>query len=192
MGISLKTVFDPKPGTRDVSLAGVWLVLPMGPTVNHYYDPSARSVGKKILSGHAQRYRRTVYYELRRLTKSPIRRIPPPLRVEVELSFETKAKNDLDNRMKALLDSLCLAGMFKDDSEIDELIVRRGPVGAKSEHFFGGLCRVKVETITRPVVIVATEADSELARNLRANYPNTQFTFDTKNFGMVHIKGEPA
>lgn len=137
-------------GSPAQSLAGRWITLPIGPTVNHYYDPSARGLGQRMLSSHAKVYRRVVYYELRALTKSPIRMIPPPLRVEVELCFPTKAKNDLDNRMKALLDALRLAGLFQDDSEIDELVVKRGPVmknSKKDMKFYGGQCRINVTTI---------------------------------------------
>lgn len=155
VGVSMKQAFRVPADALAVTLAGVWVTLPMPPTVNHYYDPSARGLCVKRISGHGIRFRKTVYYELRRLTKAPIRQVPPRLRVEVELSFETKAKNDLDNRMKALLDALRVANMIADDSEIDELVIRRGPI-IKDKAFFGGQCRVKVETIPNIVVTMLT------------------------------------
>jgi len=135
-----------------MTLAGQWVYLPMAPTVNHYYVMGTKEKGRakwgKFLGRDVTVYRRIVYYELRRLTKSQIACIQPPLRVDVELSFPTKARNDLDNRMKGLLDALRIAGMFNDDSEIDELYVRRGPI-IRDDKFFGGQCRVKVTTIDK-------------------------------------------
>ena len=139
-------------GSAAPYLAGRWITLPMGPTVNHYYVVGTKEKGRekwgKFLGRDVMVYRRIVYYELRKLTKGPIAIIPPPLHVEVELSFPTKAKNDLDNRMKGLLDALRIAGLFKDDSEIDELYIRRGPI-IRDDQFFGGQCRVKVTTIDK-------------------------------------------
>jgi crossover junction endodeoxyribonuclease RusA len=48
--------------------------------------------------------------------------------VDVELRPPTRAKRDLDNYLKALFDSLTHAEVWVDDSQIDELTVRRGRV----------------------------------------------------------------
>ena len=51
-----------------------------------------------------------------------------PLKVEIMISFASRHKNDLDNRLKSLLDALTRANVWEDDSLIDELHVYRGQV----------------------------------------------------------------
>ena len=151
MGVkgTMKSTFAVPAGSPAVSLAGQWVELPMAPTVNHYYVTPLGKSNVRILPREVKVYRRTVYYELRRLTKAPIAFIPPPLRVEIEMRFPTKARQDLDNRAKSCLDALRLAGMFEDDWQIDELLLRRGPIlpDKAGNKFFGGQFRVKVDTI---------------------------------------------
>ena len=50
------------------------------------------------------------------------------LKVEVIITFATKHRNDLDNRLKSLFDSLTRADVWEDDSLINELHVYRGPI----------------------------------------------------------------
>jgi Holliday junction resolvase RusA-like endonuclease len=50
-----------------------------------------------------------------------------PLRVQVVVCFRDKRVQDIDNRIKPLLDALKTAQLFKDDSQVEELEVRRGP-----------------------------------------------------------------
>jgi crossover junction endodeoxyribonuclease RusA len=64
------------------------------------------------------------------------------LYLEVVLWPKDKRKYDIDNRVKALLDSLQDAGVFDDDEQIDQINVYRGN-GA----FKGGQARVMIETL---------------------------------------------
>lgn len=43
----------------------------------------------------------------------------------IELHFETRRKCDIDNRVKPLLDALTRAGVWSDDSQVDEIVVTR-------------------------------------------------------------------
>lgn len=52
------------------------------------------------------------------------KKIDYPVIIEVDIYFKTKAKADLDNRLKCLQDSLMNADIIEDDSLIHELIVR--------------------------------------------------------------------
>ena len=62
--------------------------------------------------------------------------------LEVVLWPKDKRKYDIDNRIKALLDSLQDAGVFDDDEQIDQINVYRG-TGTVS----GGQARVMIETL---------------------------------------------
>jgi crossover junction endodeoxyribonuclease RusA len=44
------------------------------------------------------------------------------------LHFKDRRKSDIDNRIKSLLDALVQAGLFNDDSQVDELHVYRGEI----------------------------------------------------------------
>ena len=50
-----------------------------------------------------------------------------------------KRRRDLDNLLKATLDSLTHAGVWSDDSQIDALSIRRFPIG--------GMLKVRIEEI---------------------------------------------
>ncbi len=64
------------------------------------------------------------------------------LYLEIVLWPKDKRKFDIDNRIKALLDSLQDAGVFDDDEQIDQINVYRG-----SGTVSGGQARVMIEVI---------------------------------------------
>jgi crossover junction endodeoxyribonuclease RusA len=64
------------------------------------------------------------------------------LQVRVELFAPDRRKRDIDNHVKSLLDSLCQAGAFDDDSQIDHLTIIRKPI------WKDGLCLVRIEPLT--------------------------------------------
>jgi crossover junction endodeoxyribonuclease RusA len=51
------------------------------------------------------------------------------LRVEIEAWPPDKRKRDLDNILKSLLDALTYAGIWEDDSQIDDLRIYRATIG---------------------------------------------------------------
>jgi crossover junction endodeoxyribonuclease RusA len=61
--------------------------------------------------------------------------------VHIDYWPPTRRKSDLDNQFKAILDSLTAAGVWDDDSQIDELSIARKPV------MKGGKIVVTVEAI---------------------------------------------
>lgn len=68
----------------------------------------------------------------------PALRLSSRLKLEVVFHFPTKQKRDIDNHLKATIDSLVKCGFCEDDEQFDELIVKRGAVVK------GGLIRLKV------------------------------------------------
>lgn len=116
--------------------------LPWPPSVNTYYR-SPRSgplAGRTLISERGRQYRKDVAA----LVAAHGEKMPAGQRlaVAVILWAPDRRTRDLDNSMKALLDSLQHAGVFEDDSLIDELTISRGPV------FKGGKARVFVMEAT--------------------------------------------
>ena len=64
------------------------------------------------------------------------------LSVSIVLNPPDKRIRDIDNSIKSLLDAMCQAGLFDDDSQIDKLLVERGTIVK------GGLCKVIILPLT--------------------------------------------
>lgn len=103
------------------------LELPWPPSVNHYYRRNRN--GSVRIGEEGKAYRKTVTLLLRRFL---IRNAGFPdqrIAVWVDAWPPDKRKRDLDNLGKCLLDSLKHAGVYGDDSQIDDLrFVRMPPV----------------------------------------------------------------
>ena len=98
------------------------LHLPFPPTVNSYYK-STRS-GQRYLDKKVGLFRSAVDQALSE--QVPGLHLDEHLFVEVYLFMPDKRKRDVDNYMKGLLDALTQAGLWEDDSLIDQLHIYRG------------------------------------------------------------------
>lgn len=114
------------------------LTLPYPPSINTYW----RHVGPRVLiSANGRRYRRAVGdavllgISAGQIAKEPL---PGRLAVLVEAAPPDRRARDLDNTLKALLDALTHAGVWLDDSQIDDLRIVRCP------HMRGGQVTVTV------------------------------------------------
>lgn len=97
------------------------LNLPLPPSLNDYYghtSPTAHRVIKYVKT-KGKNFRNEVKKYV--LTNDLALQINVPIKVEIILSFPTNRKQDIDNRMKSLLDSLTYAEVWEDDSLIYEL-----------------------------------------------------------------------
>jgi Holliday junction resolvase RusA-like endonuclease len=65
--------------------------------------------------------------------------------LHVDIHPADKRKSDLDNRLKSLCDALMAAGLFDDDSQIDEILIRRKPI------IKYGLCVVNIKRIEHEI-----------------------------------------
>lgn len=90
------------------------LVLPYAPSVNHYWQPAGG--GRQVLSAEAKRYKAAVGARCAAAGIAP-RSGPVALTVHV---YRPAKRGDLDNSLKALLDSL-KGWAYKDDAQVVEI-----------------------------------------------------------------------
>ena len=111
-------------------------IFPYPPTSNHYWGQvgNRRFVGKAGLA-----FRKEVSIIALKRTQSLYN---ARLKVKVYLYPPDKRKRDIDNNMKSLLDAMEHAGVYENDSQIDELHIVR------SEVIKGGGCKVILEAIS--------------------------------------------
>lgn len=98
--------------------------VPIPPTVNHAVGQNGKG-----------RFLTKAYKEFCWDVASEWSRVKPlgwdPLSrfgILIELHFETRRKCDIDNRVKPLLDALTRAGVWSDDSQVDEIVVTRDTI----------------------------------------------------------------
>ena len=109
--------------------------LPMPPSVNHYWSKSVgRAKGKSYvhvrLSDRATKFRNDVVAQVADIEQrhGSIRTHNGRIKAVVTLHGATKRSFDVDNYGKGLFDALTYCNVYKDDSQIDEITVRRGEV----------------------------------------------------------------
>ena len=78
------------------------------------YRSAACAIVRKLLAGECQLY--AVRYGVERLS------------VSLTLCPPDRRKRDIDNSVKPTLDALTHAGLWSDDEQIDELLVRRAEI----------------------------------------------------------------
>lgn len=100
------------------------------PTVNHMYRTGNRNRFKTL---EVREYQQYVVNRLRNEWQG---RKAMDGRIEIRLVFTTNNKRrwDIDNRVKALQDCLSMAGVIRDDSQVDALHVERCYGNEKATH----------------------------------------------------------
>lgn len=120
------------------SVAAFRAILPFPPTINHYWRHAMRRGRACVYVADAGRtYRQRVRSILGGAPKLTGR-----LRVAVRACPPDRRTRDLDNLCKCLFDSMTSAGVWNDDSQIDELVIVRDKPSR------GGLVEVSVEELT--------------------------------------------
>jgi len=100
--------------------------LPFPPSVNRMWRMVRVGRGARmLLSREGRAYRTDVCARLAVGCGAPLR---GRLAVRLQVQPPDRRRRDLDNVQKAVFDSLQHAGVYEDDSQIDELVVKRGPV----------------------------------------------------------------
>lgn len=110
------------------------LMLPMGPSVNHYYKRT--SSGGMRISDAGQAFRWEVLQAVKR-AKMP--KLTGRIWMIVRVCPADKRLQDIANREKALSDALQAAGAFVNDEQIDDIQIKRGPIvkGGRIEVMLG-------------------------------------------------------
>ena len=111
------------------------IVLPWPPSVNAYWRTFR---GRMIISVAGREYRTAVAEQI--LLQRAAKHFTAPLKVTIEAWRPDRRKRDLDNLLKAALDSLAHAGVFEDDSQIVDLRIYWAPA-------VGGMLKVTIEEV---------------------------------------------
>jgi crossover junction endodeoxyribonuclease RusA len=114
----------------------VWLELPFPPSMNTYWRNFR---GRTVLSKNGRQFKSDVQDYI--IEKNIPKFGDKKLKITMILRPRDKRKIDIDNRIKAVLDSLQDAGVFDDDFQVDHIEMIRG------EQIKGGLIRVLIEEI---------------------------------------------
>lgn len=112
------------------------LTLPWPPSVNTYWRMFKN---RMIISEPGRKYRVAVAEQVLLQTKGKCR-TDGPVKVTIEAWRPDNRRRDLDNLLKAVLDSLGHAGVYIDDSLIVDLRIYWAPE-------IGGMLKVKVEEL---------------------------------------------
>jgi crossover junction endodeoxyribonuclease RusA len=116
------------------------ITLPWPPSVNTYW----RHPSKGALAG------RTLVSEKGRAYRDAVQKLAQSekwggmgdarLSVQIDAYMPDKRRRDIDNVLKAALDSLTAAGVWDDDSQIDHLSIRRAST-------IGGMLKVRITEV---------------------------------------------
>ena len=114
------------------------LTLPFPPSQNHYYR---RYRNRVVISEAGRAYRKEIALMMRigRSKRFNTARV----RVGVTLNAPDRRRRDLDNFMKVIFDAITQSGTWDDDSQVDELNIKRGEI------IKGGTCVVRIEEIKK-------------------------------------------
>lgn len=117
--------------------------LPWPPSVNSMWRTPNKGplAGRTMLSKEGRDYRRAVAAAVQQQRVQPVG--DARLRVDLEVRMPDKRRRDLDNMPKALFDGLTHAGVWTDDSQIDDLRIHRSWAA-------GGCVIVRIEALPEP------------------------------------------
>ena len=116
----------------------VELTLPWPPSVNQCWRHIViRGRSATLLSRKGREYREKVY----EVFGDPMVAFDGRLRVSIDMYPPTRRVCDVDNYLKAPFDALTYAGVWRDDSQIDELHIHRREVVK------GGKLVVRIEEV---------------------------------------------
>jgi crossover junction endodeoxyribonuclease RusA len=122
------------------------LTLPWPCSVNHYWVRTHH--GGMMISAAGRAFRDSVILIVRKLEGKDWKIIGEPRRlgpimVQIKAYPPDRRRRDLDNICKGILDALQHAGCYDDDSQIDMLMVERGPMikGGKIHVFISDYAR---------------------------------------------------
>lgn len=134
------------------------LSLPWAPSVNGYWRSimSGPMAGRVLISERGRAYRKAVADAVT-AQRVPTRLLTGKLAVEIHAMPPDRRARDLDNLLKGLLDALHHAGVIEDDSEIDDLRIRRFAIRS------GGELQIRISEIPGAATESGALFESEVA-----------------------------
>ncbi|WP_413616430.1 RusA family crossover junction endodeoxyribonuclease [Halomonas cupida] len=114
----------------------ITLSLPFPPAVNNI---TAVVRGRKITSKRGRQYRADAVARIKEQYRGPA--LAGRLAVKLVIIPPCRRKRDIDNYSKACLDAITAAGVWEDDSQVDQLTIIRG------DRAQGGGCLVEITEI---------------------------------------------
>jgi len=113
---------------------GYSLILPLGPTINHYYLRN-RNGGVRV-SDSGQAFRKEVWVAVK---QAKVPKLKGRVCLIVRVFPRDRRLTDISNRIKALEDALVHAGAMEDDEQIDDIQITRGSIvpGGRIEVMIG-------------------------------------------------------
>lgn len=114
----------------------LFLDLPLPPTINSYYQYRGF---RRFVGPEGKKFKADVAQIIGNIQ---IRFGSARLALIINLHFRDKRRQDISNRIKALEDALCQAGLFDDDSQIDEEHIYRSSIIKE------GKARVEIKILT--------------------------------------------
>lgn len=120
-------------GQNELSGLAQFLTLPLPPSVNCYWRKSPRGM---YITAAGKTFRQRVAEIV--AEHNAMKFGDARLFVAMRVCARDKRRMDVDNFAKAALDALTHAGVYDDDSQIDELLITRGPIVK------GGECTIMV------------------------------------------------
>lgn len=115
-------------------MRGYELILPMGPSINHYYLRNGN--GGLRISDVGKEFRLEVWAAVK---QSRMPKLRGQLAAVFRIYPSSRRMQDVSNRIKPLVDALQMAGAFENDEQFDDLHVLCGPVvsGGRIEVLIG-------------------------------------------------------
>ena len=107
------------------------ITLPWPVSTNVYYRNIA---GKTIISEKGRAYRKAVADQV--LIQRGAKQYTGRLAIDIDAHVPDKRRRDLDNLLKATFDSMTHAGVWLDDSQLDQITITRRAIG--------GMLKIKV------------------------------------------------
>ncbi|HDX8617827.1 RusA family crossover junction endodeoxyribonuclease [Aeromonas hydrophila] len=118
------------------------MTLPWPPSTNRIWRNVTVSGKPRTLLSQEGRVYRKAAADACLAAKLAGKQIPDRLALRLVVQAPDRRARDLDNTVKAVQDALTHAGVWLDDSQIDRLLVERGPVVK------GGMVSVTVEVMS--------------------------------------------
>jgi crossover junction endodeoxyribonuclease RusA len=120
------------------------MTLPWPPSVNSYWRHPTKGplAGRHLVSEEGRAYRNAVTVHALHIGRK--NHLTGRLSIEVIASPPDRRRRDLDNILKALLDSIAHAGLIKDDSQFDKILVMREPPSPD------GAVKIKITQLENP------------------------------------------